>query len=222
VTNEVDFVEKPRLEWHNKRPFAIARLPTQYAHALAQIALDREEFIKSLPVSEDWQESAVREVVSSRYQNYNALVLSLRCVPLFVAIRSTYRYLLGNMEVVEKFATLQCWVNIHRKGQHLTRHLHGKVPLIGAFIARGEGSTTSYGPSPVADERDHAFENRDGRLLITWGGPHYHEVSTWEDSEHPRVSYGFNINFLPEEDTNNIDKVMYPHLIPFDGPGFST
>jgi hypothetical protein len=142
-------------------------LSVNYAHALAQIPLDREEFIKSLPVSKGWEEVAELEVASSRYKHYNALVLSLRCMPLFVAIRSTYRYFLQSIKAAERFATLQCWMNIHRTDQRLTRHTHGKAPLIGSFIARDEGSTTSYGPSPVADEQDHAFPNRDGRLLIT-------------------------------------------------------
>lgn len=214
----IDFTVKPRMEWHSKRPFAIARLPVDYAHDLARLALEREEQIKELPVSRGWEHREADNPTGSRYQAYNAFLLSAQCLPLYFALRATLSFFLRELRMAETFTTVTSWYNVHREGQRLQRHLH-EAPFIGSFIAWGEGSTTTYGPYPKSSPYDHAFSNVDGHLLVTLGPRHHHEVSVWHDPDHPRVSYAFDIH---KYDTIPHDR--YPHgrpFIPLTGRGFS-
>ena len=84
------FIEHPRVEWYGDRPFAFARLPKDYAKALEYLALAKEEVIKNLPVSADWEADHEENPTTARYAPYSAFLISPFTAPLFFAIRLTY------------------------------------------------------------------------------------------------------------------------------------
>ncbi len=150
MSQEFEFLEPPRVEWHHNRPFAVARLPLRYAQTMARLALEREAEIAALPSSEGWSDlDAAENPTGSRYKSYNALTLSRDGLFLFLALRQTYRQLLESSGVKSHMTEVQAWLNIHRSGQRLRRHLHN-CQFIGSFIARGERTRTAYGSSPRA------------------------------------------------------------------------
>jgi hypothetical protein len=214
----IEFTKPPCLEWHHTLPFAVARLPADYARSLAQIALDNEEKIVSLPISKGWEDQAPANPTTARYKSYNALLLSTQCLPLFFALRATARVLMGAAGIKPSYSAVQAWCNIHRTGQRLVRHFH-ESPMIGSFIAFGEGGTTRYGRSVGADDQDHVIDNADGQILVTLGGRHYHEVSAWTNEAHPRVSFAFDFMLFTQLQDKNAYR-LGGSAIPLDGPDF--
>lgn len=213
------FIEPPRLEWHNLRPFAIARLPPDYARTLEQLALREEARIVELPVSEGWANQAGENPTGARYQSYNAFLLDSCTHTLYLALRTTYRFLLTSIGAENKPRLCQAWCNVHRAGQKLLRHSH-KAQFIGYFAAHAEGTQTLFGPSAVADDRDFPIVNLDGQIVVTTGMGHFHEVTPWADETRHRVSYAFNIvdqGMTTKPETNRNPSVV----IPFDGPDFA-
>lgn len=219
----VAFSTLPRLEWHGNRPFAIASLHPDYARTLEALALRMEEPIKQLPVTAGWENSAQENPTGSRYGNYNAFMLDADMLPLFLALRSLYRFLLDSIALPRRPCYLQAWFNVHRSGQRLVRHKH-HAHFIGYFVAHGEGSVTRFGAWPITHESDFPVENRDGMLVVTLGKNHYHEVSHWTNPERARVSFAFDIvctDGVPDDPQSTAAGGVGRHvLIPFDGPGF--
>lgn len=208
------FVENPRLEWHNNMPFVLAKLDKGYAHFLADLALEYEPHILTLPVHPKWARLMEQNPTGSRYSSYNTFLLHSSYMPLFGALKKTYDFYLEALQKSRRPTYLQSWLNIHRKNQKLSRHQH-QAPVIGSFLARAEGSTTRYGLSKEISTDDQIFSNEDGVLLMTSGPGHYHEVSTWQNQDKPRVSYAFDI----------VDAVAWRSdkvLIPFDSLSDST
>jgi len=195
--DEVVFEVAPRLEWHNLRPFAIARLPLAYARRLTDLAMEYEPVVTELPVAEGWLEKSAENPTGSRYKSYNSFALDGETELLRRALGATYGFLREQIGAPAEPVSVQSWYNVHRAGQRLHRHVHG-ARYIGSFCAYGEGSVTRYGASVETDESDYPLPNHDGQLLVTLGRNHYHEVSVWEDAVHPRVSYAFDI--VPREE----------------------
>lgn len=206
------FVEPPRLEWHARRPFVIARLPAEFAKTLTSVALEREKQITQLAVTRGWEGMAEANPTTARYSKYNVFLLDPRCLPLYFALRSMYRFMLETTGNPNTPRVIQGWCNVHRKGQHLHRHEHDAT-YIASFAAFAEGSTTSYGPFPVHTEHDHPFEQRDGQLIMTEGPRNFHEVSVWQREDSPRVTYAFDIYDADHWDTKHV-------LLPFDADEF--
>ena len=185
-------LELPSVEWKDGRPFATARLSEHYSHALESLALAKEDAVAKFPVSRGWENLAYKNPTTARYASYSAFLLSPATLPLFFAIRQTYRHLLQVLgeEPVPRF--IQCWYNIHRCGQSLVRHKH-TYPFIGTFSAHAEGSETRYGRSKETSDSDVVAKHTDGRLMVTTGQDNYHETSVWCDSGRARVTYAFDI-----------------------------
>lgn len=198
MIEKIDFVEPPRLEWHNLRPFALARLPAGYAHRLEALAHQHEPAILALPVSPGWEASAQENPTGARFAHYNALLLDPAFEPLRQALRLLYRFLLESIGAPAKPRHVRSWCNIHRSGQRLGRHLH-EVPYIGTFSAHAEGSTTCYGATPDAGPADWSMPHADGQLMVTVGHNHFHQVSVWTDAFRPRVTFAFDIVQLDAE-----------------------
>lgn len=220
VRSASEFLEKPRLEWRGHRPFAIARLPLDYARTLELLALREEERIMKLPVSRGWEKRADENTAGSRYHSYNALQADTCTISLFLALRSTYRFLLKELKAENRPRCLQAWFNVHRPGQKILRHAH-VAQFIAYFAAHAEGSTTQFGPSPASTENDIFLPNVDGGLVVTVGMNHFHETSVWHDAERPRVSYGFNIADQSAHDASYDARGEPIAMIPFDGPDFA-
>jgi hypothetical protein len=214
--DEVGFEVQPRLEWHNLRPFAIARLPLDYARRLTELAMRCEPAVTGLSVAEGWLERAAENPTGSRYKSYNSFELHPEMGLLLRALRETYGFLRGQIGAPRVPVSVQSWYNVHRAGQRLHRHVH-EARYIGSFCAYGEGSFTRYGPSAETDESDYALPNHDGQLLVTLGRNHYHEVSVWEDEAHPRVSYAFDIVGGGEEKVDGCYVRLEDDVLP-DGP----
>jgi len=49
------YVESPHVDWKDGRPFAISRLSPKYANTLENLALEKRDAIKTLPVSPGWE-----------------------------------------------------------------------------------------------------------------------------------------------------------------------
>ncbi len=149
------FIEKPHIHWAGHRPFAMARLTSEYADALEELAISKESEIKSLPIDPRWETIADRNPTTSRYPSYSAFLLSPLTLPLFFAIQETYRHLLQALDQKPAARFIQCWYNIHRADDLLLRHKH-PYAFIGTFSAYAEGSVTRYGDSrDPADSDDH-------------------------------------------------------------------
>ena len=186
------FVEKPRIEWAGDRPFAFSRLTDQYADALEKLAVAKESEVQSLPVDPGWEKIADTNPTTSRYSSYSAFLLSPLTLPLFFAIRETYRHLLEELGKKSSPRFIQCWYNIHRIGNSLVRHKH-PYAFIGTFSAYAEGSVTRYGHSRDPDESDVVIDHARGQLLVTTGQEHWHDTSIWHNPNRPRVTYAFDI-----------------------------
>jgi len=188
----IPFVESPRIDWKNGRPYATARLSSDYAMSLETLALAKEKDIKSLPVTPGWERAAETSPTTVRYSNYSAFLLSPETLPLFFAIRETYHHLLRELkqEPVPRF--IQCWYNVHRCGASLLRHRH-PYPFIGTFSAHSEGSATRYGNTKEPSRSDVIIKHQIGQLLVTTGEDHYHDTSTWNETDRARVTYAFDI-----------------------------
>lgn len=201
------FTEMPRVEWRGLRPFAFARLSRDYARQLESLAhrlapeLDRlEPKAKMLPWAGPY---------GARFSRYNIFLLDPAYLPLFLALRHTYRTFLEATKAPRSARFLRAWLNIHQAGEQIGRHLHDAT-FIGTFAARAEGSETRYGGSSERDEDDVVIPNVDGQLVLTVGKRHYHETSCWERSDVARVTYAFDI--LGEEGWR-ANRVQ----MPFDG-----
>jgi hypothetical protein len=169
--------------------------------------------VRELPVARGWEPLAAMSPTGSRYSSYNVFLLDPNYLALFGALQTTYRFFLQSTGLRSKPRFLQSWFNVHRYGQNLHRHLHDAT-LIGTVAARTEGSVTSYGPSPTADETDYRLPLLDGQLIVTTGRLHYHEVSVWHDEQNPRISYAFDIVEAKDWSSSQV-------LIPFDDGGDS-
>jgi hypothetical protein len=206
------FIERPSLEWHHNIPFALARLNIAYAGMLTKLAIQYESEIVKLKPDKKWKLISAGNPTGSRYPSYNTFMLNPGFMPLFLALRQTFRFLLEQIGQEPYSCYLGSWFNIHREGQNLHRHTHS-ARFIGSFAAFTEGSSTSYGPLQDSDAEDHTFYHRNGSLIVSRGGENYHQVSVWNNPEHPRVSFAFDIIDQSKWKSNSF-------LIPFDGNSF--
>lgn len=205
------FVEMPRVEWHGRRPFAFARLSqtyagqlTQLAHRLAPDLAQLEPKAKMLPWAGPY---------GARFSRYNIFLLDSAYIPLFGALRSTYRALIDATKAERRARFLRAWLNIHQAGEQIGRH-HHDASFIGTFAAQAEGSCTRFGISPERSEEDVTIPCIDGQLIVTVGKLHYHETSIWERGDIARVTYAFDI---VGEEGWRADRVQ----LPFDGAPLS-
>lgn len=146
----------------------------------------------------------------SRFAGYNIFLLDSAFLPLFWAMKATYRTLMEAMELERRTCCIRGWFNIQQAGERIGRHLH-QAKFIGTFAARAEGSDTRFGLTEKAHEDDVVIPNKDGQLLMTFGLNHYHETSEWERTDVPRVTYATDI--VPAEQWSA--KTLQ---VPFDGP----
>ena len=202
------FVELPRVEWKDGRPFAISRLSKGYASKLENLALTKEDAIKALPISEGWEKYAEKNPTTARYSSYSVFLLSPTTHVLFFAIRETYLHLLRELNLQPAPRYIQCWYNIHRGGELLGRHKH-PYPFIGTFSAYAEGSETRYGKTKETSDSDATVKHVNGQLMVTTGEEHYHETSVWGDSNRARVTYAFDILGVEKWNRNQV-------FLPFD------
>jgi hypothetical protein len=202
------FVEPPRVDWKDGRPFAVSRLSTEYANLLETLALSKENVIKERPVSPGWEPIADRNPTTARYSSYSVFLLSQTTLILFFAIRETYRHLLRELDQQPTPRFIQCWYNIHRVGDSLVRHKH-PYPFIGTFSAHAEDSVTRYGKTRETSDSDVIVEHATGQVMVTTGAEHYHETSAWHDSNRARVTYAFDILGPERWNSNQV-------FLPFD------
>jgi len=185
-------VQEPRVEWNGKRPFAYARMSDEYAAILEDLALRKEAEIRALPVSKGWERGAESNPTTARFSSYSVFHLSPHTLPLFFAVRETYRHLLEAMGERPAPRFIQCWYNIHRVGHSIPRHAH-TYPFIGVFSANAQGSVTRYGETREDSAGDVFVEHAPGQVFITTGPGHYHTTSSWHDEQRPRITYAFDI-----------------------------
>jgi len=201
-------VEPPHVEWANSRPFVFSRLSDEYAKALEDLALAKENFVKTLPVTKGWETIADKNPTTARFSSFSAFLLSSITLPLYFAIRETYLHLLQELDQQPAPRFIQCWYNIHRRGASLVRHCH-VYPFIGTFSAHAEGSVTQYGSAKEVSESDVFIEHVPGRLVVTTGPGHYHHTSAWHDPDRARVTYAFDILNAHQWNPNQV-------FLPFD------
>jgi len=201
-------IERPHIEWGNNRPFAFSRLSDDYARALEQLALAKEPFVQTLPVTKGWERGVEESPTTARFASFSVFHLSPITLPLYFAIRETYRHLLGALEQEPTARFIQCWYNIHRSGASLVRHCH-VYPFIGTFSAYADGSLTQYGNAKELSVGDVVIEHVPGQLVITTGPGHYHHTSTWKNPDRARVTYAFDILGANHWNPNQI-------FLPFD------
>jgi hypothetical protein len=201
------FAEMPRVEWRGHRPFAFARLSLDYTRQLETLAhrlapdLDRlQPQAKMLPWAGPY---------GARFSRYNIFLLDTAYLPLFLALRHTYRTLIDDTKAPRRARFLRAWLNIHQAGEQIGRHLHDAA-FIGTFAARAEGSNTRYGGTRERSDADVIIPNLDGQLVLTLGKGHYHETTAWERDDAARVTYAFDILGEDEWNANCVQ-------IPFDG-----
>jgi hypothetical protein len=63
----IPFVDLPRVDWKNGRPYAITRLSADYAKSLEALALTKEMSIKALPITPGWEDGAKTSPTTVRY-----------------------------------------------------------------------------------------------------------------------------------------------------------
>lgn len=185
-------IEQPDVDWVQGRPYAHARLNAEDARTLENLAIEKEATVRALPVDPGWLTIAEQNPTTARYSSYSSFLLDPRTLPLFFAIRQTYRHLIHEMQQEPRPRFIQCWYNVHRGGESLVRHRH-PYPFIGTFSAHAEDSATRYGTTRETSESDVMVEHAPGQLLLTTGPGHYHETSIWTDFERPRITYAFDI-----------------------------
>ena len=189
---ESHFLELPSVEWKDGRPFATARLTERYSRVLENLAITKDKAVAELPIAKGRETIAYKNPTTARYSSYSAFLLSPITLPLFFAIRETYRHLLRAIGEKPVPRYMQCWYNVHRCGQSLVRHKH-PYPFIGTFSAHAENSETRYGRTRETSDLDVIVKHVTGRLMVTTGDGNYHETSVWCDSARARVTYAFDI-----------------------------
>jgi hypothetical protein len=202
------FVEPPRVEWHRGRPFAFSRLPEDYARrleALAHNLAPRLEALDAAPEMLNWAGP-----YGARFNRYNIFLLDAAYLPLFWAMRATYRTLIEAMRLERRSCCARGWLNIQQAGERIGPHLH-EAKFVGTFAARAQGSDTRFTLLEDKMEDGVIIPNVDGQLLLTFGAHHRHDTTEWQRTDVARVTYAIDILAADKWSANNIQ-------VPFDAP----
>jgi hypothetical protein len=164
-------------------PFGVYFYPTQPTD-LAQIALGQEEAI--LLHDRDWL-TDMKSPTTARYRHYNFLTFAGTEAFkdfLLLSIDDFYRRMRWP---IPSHRWLQCWVNIHREGQFLSRHVHSDCKLSGHMTLACNGTRTTY-----FSEHSFSLENEPGILTLIGTDFVPHETSPVEGSD-VRISVAFDL-----------------------------
>jgi hypothetical protein len=202
------FVEPPRVEWHRGRPFAFARLPEDYARTLEKLAHELAPKLDALEAKPNMLPWA--GPYGARFTGYNIFLLDPACLPLFWAMKATYRALIEAMKLERRSCCARAWLNIQQVGERIGPHLHD-AKFVGTFAARAEGSDTRFalGDEPIED--GVIIPNVDGQLVLTFGLRHRHDTTEWRRRDVARVTYAVDIR----SDDAWSEKAVQ---VPFDAP----
>jgi hypothetical protein len=174
---------------------------------LAELALNREEEIKSLPPSvndcgepTDGYTGLGLNSTTSRFQNYNVLSWDHECVhELRWSIRDALKAYTTTLEVsAPEEVYVQCWVNILKTGQKIRPHFHAVGPhcyLSGHFNVQTLGETSTVYLSPINqlnDPHEVKVPNVNGEMTIF---PSYvFHYTTPHQGKDPRITIAFDLS----------------------------
>lgn len=152
---------------------------------LAETAMDLEKDIVSL--KKTWKDDTDNPT-TSRYGSYNLLKVERPCIrALADFLREQCLCYLEQRNDRSADYWIQCWINIHRKGQSLHQHRHLGYRLHGHMTVAAENTNTYYGP-----DDEICIKNEPGLLTIIGEDDVLHRVSA-NPSEHPRISIAFDV-----------------------------
>jgi hypothetical protein len=176
-----------------------------YLSELYAFCLSKEPEILALPLT--WETERLSPT-SARYGNYNFLLYPDRLVKrLYDLIRYAYSELAEHGVGGENESLwIQCWLNVHRRGQHLEVHRHLGFRAHGFFTVKADGTSTVF----EIGEENFELEAKNGRLVLIGRDDVWHRV-TPNPSDEPRVSIAFDL--LPDE---AIERATNRLLFPFN------
>jgi hypothetical protein len=174
----------------NDIPFVFNQLDQSTVSSLYDLCLATEPNILTLNRAFNWRNIEGSET-SARYSSYNFFLIKDPVIKsVFDLIKRSYYEMLDNLNMPKESMFIQCWINIHRQHQHLTKHAH-PYPMHGHITINTDNTSTVYGE---ADELQ--IPNKNG-LLTLLGKPNVmHYVTPYQSIEGARVSIAFD--FLPE------------------------
>lgn len=154
--------------------------------ALAAWLLELEPQVLALPRADNWRQREGNET-SARYASYNLMaVRDPLAKQLYDVAKCAYRELLIRLNRRAESMYIQCWLNVTRAGESMTRHAH-PFPYHGHVTIQTGGSATVYGGDP-----DVNIPNRPGHVTLLGGPGLPHEVPVYRGAR-PRISVAFDL-----------------------------
>ena len=165
-------------------PFGIYHYPHS-TDELARIVMAHEEMI--LRLESDWKNHDSHSPSSARYREYNFLTFpGTKDFKQFLhhTIDDYYRRLNWALPT---HRWLQCWVNIHREGQHLKPHVHAGCKLSGHLTLACHSTRTTYFNQMTLD-----IENEPGLMTLIGREKVPHQTTPVEGKD-IRISVAFDV-----------------------------
>lgn len=157
---------------------------------LYDLCLSVEPSLLKLEKDIKWKDTIGSET-TARYSKYSFFLLKDPVVkPVFDLIKASYHEMLESLNKARTSMFIQCWINIHRKGQHLAKHSH-KFPMHGHLTVNAHETATIYG-----DNDETVIPNENGLLTLLGTANVMHSVTPYEVDHGARVSIAFDL--LPE------------------------
>jgi len=173
---------------------------------LTKFLLNKEEQIKNMyPGINDGGTDLGESSVTSRFINYNLLEFP-ETIFLKTIIRKNHDDFLKNLNItIDKNYYVQCWFNVLRKGEKITKHSHyplGRAEesfISGHFCVNALNTNTYY--LDVGKTNEFPVKNEIGQLSLF---PSY--LVHWSDthpSNEPRITIAFDVYFKKRFIRNN-------------------
>ncbi|HEX5038114.1 MAG TPA: hypothetical protein VFX30_13225 [bacterium] len=192
----------------NGVPFVFAQLQDEsLLGELYRYCLSLEK--KILALDQTWK-GDTRNPTTSRYGSYNFLKFDHPCVgKVFDFIRANCREMLKHMASPKRKLWIQCWINIHRKGQALHKHHHSGYVMHGHMTVHTRDTSTVYGEGD-----EIVIENRPGMMTVIGKNEVPHYVTPYRGPRGARVSIAFDV--ISQSVAGKIRKTNGRVIVPFD------
>ena len=192
----------------NGIPFIFDKLEDKrFLEKLYKYSLSLEQRI--LALDQTWKGDE-QNTTTSRYGSYNFLKFEHPCVDtVFDFIRRNCREMMKYRSLPRQKLWIQCWINIHRKGQALHKHHHVGYVMHGHMTVRTKNTSTIYG---AHDEI--AVRNENGMITVIGKDRIPHFVTPYREPSGARVSIAFDV--ISESVANKIRKANSRVIVPLD------
>ena len=172
-------------------PFVFNRIESsEIINRLYDLCLSAEPSLLKLEKDIMWRDIEGSET-TARYSNYNVFLIKDPVVKhVYDLIKLSYYEMLDALKKPRESMFIQCWINVHRKGQNLAKHSH-RFPMHGHLTVNAHQTATIYG-----DNDELTIPNENGLLTLLGASNVMHSVTPYKLAQGARVSIAFDL--LPE------------------------